>query len=79
MKQEEFIKLIESIGFKFEGIWNEERYYDYKNYKIDLSSDLYELYDGSGWCSSYNIDDLKPLEKEFKNELRSNKLKQILK
>ena len=71
--REEFKKFIKSIGFKFDGL-----YYDYKQYSIFVYNRNYYFYNGSG-CITYVLDDLTPLEKEFKKELRSIKLNQILK
>ena len=77
MTREEFIKFIESIGFKYN---KHKDYYDYKEYGIYLlqnNYNYYVFYNGSG-CITYVLDDLTPLEKYFKNELRSIKLKNIL-
>ena len=75
MNREEFKHFILSIGFKY----NDSGYYGYyyKNYRINLYTDCYDLCDGSGWVG-YDYNDLSPLEKEFKKELRSIKLKKIL-
>ena len=69
MDWKEFEKYIKSIGFK-KKLW----YYEYKEYKIDLWN---EYYDFSG---KYDIPftDLTPLEKVFKKELRSIKVKELL-
>ena len=73
MNREEFKKFIESIGFKDLKNGN----YVYKEYIISLFVKRYEIYISPGW-SLYDYNDLKPLEKEFKSELRSIKLKQLL-
>ena len=72
MNIEEFEKFIESIGFKY-NVYS----YLYKEYIIDLYEYTYEFYNGSGWVG-YDYNDLSPLEKEFKKELRSVKLKELL-
>ena len=74
MSEEKFKLLIESIGFKY----NVHRYYEYKNYQIDLFEDIYDFFDGYYWNESIPLNDLKPLEKEFKQAIRSIKLKNIL-
>ena len=73
-KKEEFIALIESIGFKYN--INKECY-DYKGFKIIILPSFYGLNtDGRGgvW-NSYVYSDLKPLLKL----IRSDKLKKMLK
>ena len=77
MNREEFKNYIESIGFIYERTEDFDRYV-YKKYRIDLASNYYHFYNGSEW-DSYELNDLTPLAKEFKKELRSIKLKQILK
>ena len=83
MNNIEFKKYIKSIGFKFDGLYYVYKEYhgvdhlDYPIYIIDLYDDHYKFYNGSG-CITYVLDDLSPLEKEFKKELRSIKLKKIL-
>ena len=78
MTREEFIKFIESIGFKyieFIGIkYNDVIVYGYKEYIISLYSKDYDFYNGSEWFSSIKLDDLTPL----KQIDRSYKLKNIL-
>ncbi len=74
--KEEFIKLIESIGFKYK-----YGYYNYKEFEIYLYNDSYVLHNGFGFnqeriISSYC--DLRPIEKYFKKEFRSFKLKLLL-
>ena len=73
MSLEEFKKIIETIGFEYDTIGY---YYEYKEYCIVLYKDQYSFYNGSKWI--YNITDLIPFEKEFKREIRSIKLKQLL-
>ena len=85
MCEEEFIKFIESIGFEYNeqyDIYKYKKYngvdhLDYPIYIIDLYDDHYKFYNGSG-CVTYVLDYLTPLEKEFKKELRSIKLKELL-
>ena len=80
-----FQKYIESIGFIFRSIYVEYRndksfmyeYYEYKIFKIDLHDYFYSFYNGSKWIHYIDFD-LTPLHKEFNQELRSIKLKQIL-
>ena len=76
---EEFVKFIKYIGFKTNGY-----FYIYKEYQIDLVYN--HLYSSYGYYNFYNkitimsipLDDLTPLKKEFKRELRSFKLKKLL-
>ena len=71
--KEEFKKITESIGFKDTGY-----YYRYNDYIIDLSyDDEYGFCDGSKWYY-YEYNDLRHIEKEFKREIRSIKLKGLL-
>ena len=70
MNVEEFIKFIESIGFKYTG-----HFYRYKKYKIDLYYECYDFCDGSEWIYSIVLNDLRLLRKLD----RSYKLKKILK
>ena len=75
MSREEFINYIESIGFKYIGGYYSS--YKYKGCEIEFFNDHYYFFNGSKLvCCEFN--DLKPLEKEFKRELRSIKLKQLL-
>ena len=67
-------KFIESIGFE---ISNNGWVYDYKNYNIEFFKDFY-YFRGDinyGWFGYY---DLKPIQEHFKKELRSIKIKQLL-
>lgn len=81
-----FQKYIESIGFIFSSIYVEYRndksfmyeYYEYKIFKIDLHDYFYNFCNGSEWFYDIDLSNLKPLHKEFNQELRSIKLKQIL-
>ena len=73
MNREEFIIFIKSLGFEYNGFC-----YRYKNYIIDLYQDHYDLYNGSGWNVKIYLNDLSPLDKEFKKELRRIKLKELL-
>ena len=74
MTREEFKKYIESIGFKKYVIDLYDDCYEYKSYKIYLYNNFYS----SEWSNRTNYNDLTPLENEFKQELRSIKLKKIL-
>ena len=79
MSKEEFKKYIESIGFKYIAqVYTTDTHYRYKNYQIDLYNNNYNFYNRSGWALNISLNNLKPLQKEFKNELRSIKLKKIL-
>ena len=73
MNREEFIIFIISLGFEYNGFC-----YRYKNYIIYLYQDHYDLFNGYIDGSIIKLNDLSPLEKYFKNELRSIKLKKIL-
>ena len=66
------IEYIKSIGFIKIGYE-----YEYKQYKILLNKMTYFLRI-NGVVNIYYMDDLKPLDKYFKKELRSIKLKRIL-
>ncbi len=70
----EFIKYIESIGFKeFMFVT-----YEYKNFKIDAWGFNYEFHHNNLYIGRFKFNDLTPIEKYFKKELRSIKLKRIL-
>ena len=73
MNRDEFIKLIESIGFTQE---YDARYYKYDDYYIYL--DDIECNFSDGWKWIYNIDS-DTICNYFKKELRAIKLKQLLK
>ena len=79
MKREDFKLLIESIGFK-----HNNGYYIFKEFKIYLYYSIqydffqYDFYNGSEWVLGISLNDLTPLENNFKNELRSYKLKVLL-
>ena len=73
MNQEEFKKYIKSIGFDEDIL-----YYYYKQYSIYFLSNHYNFHNGFGW-EAYDLNDLRPIQEHFKKELRSIKLKQILK
>ena len=68
----EFSNFIKSIGFKPSGY-----YYRYKGFIIDLSKNDYSFYNGSKWYCNIDYNDLTPF-KVFKKELRSIKLKELL-
>ena len=69
----DFQKYIESIGFK-----QINAYYYYNDHRIKLHYNWYVFYNGSKWFEYYDLNDLSPLENEFKHELRRIKLKQLL-
>ncbi len=72
--KEEFIKLIESIGFKYD-----YGYYNYKICRIDLYDEYYH-FNTMDLDTYYYIPytDIKVLKDYFKKEIRSIKLKNIL-
>ena len=70
--KEEFKQFIESIGFKREGL-----FYYYKSYRIDLYN-YYHFYNGSEWIFNIPLNDIRPFDMYFKKELRSIKLKELL-
>jgi hypothetical protein len=76
MNQEEFIILIKSIGFEKFG----DHLYNYKEFSIYLyfHVDEYDFRNGYEWTDDISLNDLTPLENNFKKELRSIKLKQLL-
>ena len=75
MNQKEFITLIESIGFKFDNYYG---FFVYKEFIVSLWDVKYNFYNGSNWHNNIPLNELRPLVKYFKNELRSIKLKQLL-
>ena len=71
----EFKKIIESIGFKDINY----AYYEYKEYTIYLYGVYYDFHNGFYWNScTYELNDLTPIQENFKKKLRSVKLKKIL-
>ena len=74
MKREEFIKYIESIGFEDIGIG----LYGYKEFRIHIWGFDYTFYDGSVFDDNIPLNDLELIEKKFKKEFRSIKLKALL-
>ena len=75
----DFQKYIKSIGFKFDDNYHEyKKYYEYKKFRIYLYTNYYSFYNGYEWIYNRDLNDSTPLEKEFKNELRSIKLKELL-
>ena len=78
MNNIEFIIFIESIGFESK---NNPYYYYYKQYIINTyfisTYSYYSFHNESGW-GEYDCGYLAPLHKEFKKELRSIKLKNLL-
>ncbi len=75
INREEFINYIELIGFKYN---HDSYFYECKEFKIDLWYKKYDFYNGSEWSEHYYTD-LRPIEMYFKRELRSIKIKKILK
>ena len=73
MSREEFIKLIESIGFKSYS----DYIYDYKEFQIGLNFHLDEYYFHNG--SEYKVYYYNDLAPDLLNLIRSHKLKQLLK
>ena len=69
----DFQKYIESIGFKPSDV-----FYRYKGYLISLNHKSYNFHNKSGWLFRIKLTDLTPFEKEFKREIRSIKLKELL-
>ena len=70
----EFVKYIESIGFKLSN-YTHAIIYGYKQYTIQIFPDKYYFNNGSEWIYSRDLNDLTPL----KQIIRSYKLKKILK
>ena len=83
-----FINYINSIGFEFDKVGSLYLTFDkylyignslkLKRYSIDIVDDHYYLNTEYQWIGGYELDDLTPF-KVFKKELRSIKLKQLLK
>ena len=71
MIMEEFKLLIESIGFKYNKIYDN---YAYEEFRIYLWKDVYTFHNGSNWFNNIPLNDLTPILKL----IRSYKLKQIL-
>ena len=77
MSRDDIEKFILSIGFKYNGNIG-DYYYNYKEFVIYLYDDHYDFYNGIEWFDDIDLNDLRPLDKEFKKELRSIKLKGLL-
>ena len=76
MNREDFKIFIKCIGFKSD---TSVFYYVYKDYKINLFEDnSYNLFKGSEWIGFEYCNNMEILERYFKKELRSFKLKQLL-
>ena len=81
----DFIKYIKSIGFVLDkmGIDSLNGFifecYEYKKFKITVYKSYYDFYSKYEYIGQFYINDLTPIEKEFKRELRSIKLKKLLK
>ena len=73
-----FIKLIESIGFEFDDFYISSSIYNYNNFRIDLYDTYYAFHNGFEWFLCKPFNDLEPINNYFKNEIRSIKLKNIL-
>ena len=69
----EFSNFIKSIGFKPSGF-----FYRYKGFIIDLYNNYYNFHNGSKWYCNIDYNVLRPIDMYFKHELRSIKLKQLL-
>jgi hypothetical protein len=74
MSRDEFRILIESIGFKN---YTGGNFYDYKEHHIALHNDSYYYWNGYEY-KEYSYNDLIPIKKDLKKELRSYKLRRIL-
>ena len=80
MTQKEFKKYIKSIGFKLYDYNDYGFRYEYKEFRIDLYNDGdYDFFSASNGVYNISHSDLKPIYDHFKQELRSIKLKKILK
>lgn len=66
-----FEKYIESLGFYYD----DDGFYAYKNYKIQIYEDCYYFLNRTKWFNEIDLNDLTPL----KQIIRSYKLKKILK
>ena len=73
MNREEFINYIESIGFKSSGGW-----YTYKNHMIYLYGGFYVFLINNKTICKNVYTYITPLNEHFKKELRSIKIKQLL-
>lgn len=83
-----FINYINSFGFEFDKMGSLYLTFDkylyignslnLKRYSIDIFDDHYYLYDPE-WVGRYYFNEVKLLDVKFKKELRSIKLKQLLK
>ena len=78
MNNIEFKKYIKSFGFEYAVSLNNIERYEYKHYIIDLNLDHYDFYNGLNWWWYKDYNDLTDLETIFKKELRSVKLKELL-
>ena len=77
--RDEFIKFIKSIGFEYNKI---NGYYEYKEFRIFFKGDIYyniSIFKSGGGILHIPLNDITLLEKEFKREIRSIKLKGLLK
>ena len=74
--RESFIKLIESIGFEYKSMG----IYYYKEFRIDLYRLYYDFYNEREfeWIYDISLNDWTPINKYLKKELRSYKLKALL-
>ena len=76
MNQEKFIKLIKSIGFLSD---DKSNAYYYKDFRINLFSNNYDLCVGNYILYAREFKELDILDEYFKKELRAIKLKELLK
>ncbi len=72
--RDEFRILIENIGFRFNNRYN---HYEFKKFRISLNKNDYTLYLDYLWINC-KFEDLEPIKNNFKKEIRSFKLKQLL-
>ena len=75
MSRDEFITLIESIGFKHNKIYD---YYEYKEFSIELFNDYFDFWDDIVCIRFISFNNLEHIKNCFKKELRTIKLKQLL-
>ena len=73
MNVDEFVIYIKSLGFEYKG-----DFYQYKNHNIYVFDEKYGFYNGAEWSGYIDFNDLTPIQKDFKKELRSIKLKHLL-
>jgi len=78
MNKEEFIVLIESIGFKKENLnsnsYDLDKRYRYKKFLIYLFGLFYDFYNGEEWSYDIPFSETNPLKKI----IRDNRLNELL-